>query len=142
MATKTTSSISSSEVTTITGKLFTTLTAFGTGKSDLTESTLGQCFGTQCIFESKGTVRAKGLTEITKRWRGALKTFSSFSISGLISEPLVDENQAVIRYNVDATTASGSRTQLQVMACLTFENSKIVSWTQVIHEKDTGTWDS
>lgn len=93
------------------------------------------------IISNDRTV-CKDINDFLLRIRDIQKKFPNVKYSHLLEEPIVEENKAVIRYDVDFGSSSKGKTQFQVIAILTFEADRISQWIEVLHEKGTGDWDS
>lgn len=105
-------------------------------------SEIERFFTPNVLITSNDRTVVKGINDFVTRIRNLQKMYSNISYSKLLTSPFVDGNKVAIRYNVDLTSASGKATQFQILALLTVEDGKIANWTDIVHEKGSGSFDN
>lgn len=91
---------------------------------------------------SNGQVVCKNETDYLHRLQKFQKKYSRFECSKPVVEPVTEGNRIALQYRVDLTERNGAHKQVFISGIVTMDHNKISEWTQVAHEKGTGSWDT
>lgn len=81
-----------------------------------------------------GKLVGKNLQDFLNRVQGLQKRYSHVEIASR-QDCLISGNKAIVQYDIDLTSHSGNRTQLNIIAIATIEDHLITQWSQVAHDK-------
>lgn len=116
--------------------------SYGNPSTTPTTAELQKVFSPHLKIISNDRNVCNNLNDFVKRLQEIQKQSTLATYSNLLETPIVAGNKIVIRYGAELTRKTGKKSQFQVIAILTLQDDKIVEWTEVLHERGSGSFDA
>ena len=118
----------------IINQFFQYLSYIGNPDNKIDAHSLKKYLNDDCVIQSNNEILCRGIHEFIEYGKRMQQKYEKVSYSKFLEEPIISGNKAVVHFHVNCLDKSKTKSYLDAIAIITFQNGKIIFWTEVFHE--------